>query len=162
MLIPPPFQMLSRSHIQSNLLSSCIQCPSSYLFKAFDITNCNSTHSYLFLFFPFFTVHSPNFIPSNPQRCYIRLLKSKLLTGCHYISCRCWRHPQILEKLSDFFFRLVHPHTAAQVGAQFCHFWPKFLAQNMERAQFELPLGRGRPYSDDNARKLPDIHRMSW
>ena len=56
----------------------------------------------------------------------------------------------------------THPHTAVQVSAQFCHFDPNFGRKIWGgRSNFHHhPPSPGRPYSDDNARKLADIHRM--
>ena len=56
----------------------------------------------------------------------------------------------------------THPHTAVQVSAQFCHFDPNFGRKIWGgRSNFHHhPPSPGRPYSDDNARKPADIHRM--
>ena len=59
-------------------------------------------------------------------------------------------------------------YTSVQVCAQFHLFWPIFLAENTGHVGVmcmqQLPVSSrdpGRPYSDDNARKPDDTHRMS-
>ena len=65
------------------------------------------------------------------------------------------------EKLSKFLSdRCTQPPTAVQ----FCHFWPNFWAKIWGGRSLNFqhhPRGPGRPYSDGNARKLADTHRMS-
>ena len=107
MLVRRSFQMLSRSHIQSTLLSrhsTSFQCPSSNLLKALA----------KFFYLLFIEMHISHCISSLP------------------FVCSCWGLPQIFAgEIFQIFVRFVHPtthpHTAIQVVAQFCdNFDPNF------------------------------------
>ena len=144
-----PFEMLTRSHIQSKLLnrhSKPFQCPSS---------NCwhlliNTATSFLKRF-------SNLHISHRSKKHCLPFVCSSWWVIFRYLKRKC------SEKSCT---HLVY--TSVQVCAQFHLFWPNFLAQNMGHVGVmcmqQLPVSSrdpGRPYSDDNARKPDDTHRMS-